>query len=88
MQHSALEIGADSCQKALGLWEPVKRGVVVTMSQKKRKSTSLLKPFTHLNMNYSYLGGQTMYSDSHTLSWIKTTKGDKYLISFILTFLR
>lgn len=90
MQYSTLEFVLEltHVRRPWDSGAPSERGVVVAaMSQKKRTSTSLFKPFTCLNMKYSYLGGQTMYSDSHTLSWAETIKGDKYLISFVLTFL-
>lgn len=83
MQRSTLEIVLELTH-VRRLWDsesPSKTGMVVAMSQKKRTGTSLCKAFTCHNMNYSYLGGQTMYSDSHTLSWTEIIKGDKYLIS-------
>lgn len=86
VKHSALEIVLELTH-VRRLWDSgTTTRVVAAMSQKTRMSTSLFKPFTCLNMNYNYLRGQTMYSNSHKHSWTEIIKGDKYLISFIFTF--
>lgn len=59
------------CQKTLGNapQESIRKRHVGSHRPENSMSTSLFIPPTCLSMNYSYLEGQAMYSDSHTLIW-------------------